>query len=108
MPRRSLRLRPSRHRAGTAQSEAEQMVAALDAVEAELEIARTFSPDVLAAAERAARSPRMPALDRTDIPFVTLDPAGSVDLDQAMHIERVGRGYRVHYAIADVAAFVEP
>ena len=29
-----------------------------------------------------------------------------MDLDQALHIERRGRGYRVHYAIADVAAFV--
>ena len=30
------------------------------------------------------------------------------DLDQAMHIERRGKGYRVRYAIADVAAFVDP
>src|SRR5690348_6439899 len=31
-----------------------------------------------------------------------------MDLDQAMHLERDGDGYVVHYAIADVAAFVEP
>ena len=31
-----------------------------------------------------------------------------MDLDQALHIERAGDGYRVHYAIADVAAFVTP
>ncbi len=31
-----------------------------------------------------------------------------MDLDQAMHIERDGAGYVVHYAIADVAAFVSP
>ena len=49
-----------------------------------------------------------PELDRTDIPLITIDPAGSKDLDQALHIERRGDGYRVHYAIADVAAFVEP
>src|SRR5690606_20606742 len=33
---------------------------------------------------------------------------GSMDLDQAMHIERAGEGYRIRYAIADVPAFVEP
>ena len=31
-----------------------------------------------------------------------------MDLDQALHIERSGDGYVVHYAIADVAAFVTP
>ena len=31
-----------------------------------------------------------------------------MDLDQALHIERAGDGYVVHYAIADVAAFVTP
>ena len=41
-------------------------------------------------------------------PFVTIDPRGAMDLDQAMHIERDGDGYVVHYAIADVAAFVAP
>ena len=33
--------------------------------------------------------------------------AASLDLDQALHIERDGDGYVVHYAIADVAAFVD-
>jgi exoribonuclease R len=31
-----------------------------------------------------------------------------MDLDQALHFEREGSGYVVHYAIADVAAFVKP
>ena len=31
-----------------------------------------------------------------------------MDLDQALHLERRGQGYRVRYAIADVAAFVTP
>jgi exoribonuclease R len=78
------------------------------AIEDELDLPRSFPPDVLAAAEAAARAPSLPELDRTDIPFVTLDPAGSRDLDQALHIERRGTGYRVFYAIADVAAFVPP
>jgi len=46
--------------------------------------------------------------ERVDIPFVTIDPPGSRDLDQAVHIERRGDGHRVRYAIADVGAFVIP
>jgi len=46
--------------------------------------------------------------DATDIPLFTIDPPASTDLDQAMHLSRRGAGYRVRYAIADVAAFVVP
>jgi VacB/RNase II family 3'-5' exoribonuclease len=46
--------------------------------------------------------------DATDLPFVTIDPPGAKDLDQAMLIERTAAGFRVHYAIADLAAFVSP
>lgn len=46
--------------------------------------------------------------DMTEVPFVTIDPPGSMDLDQAMHIEREGDGFLVRYAIADVAAWVRP
>jgi exoribonuclease R len=46
------------------------------------------------------------ATDRTDIPFVTIDPATSRDLDQAVCLRRLERGYRVCYAIADVSAYV--
>ena len=74
----------------------------------ELGVRDAFPPVVLAEAEDAARSPRMPDLDRTDLPFVTIDPEGSRDLDQALAIERRSGGYRVHYAIADVGAFVRP
>lgn len=80
----------------------------IESLQAELEVDPDFPADVLAAAERAAQHPRLPDRDRTDLPFVTLDPAGSMDLDQAMHLVREGDGYVVHYAIADVAAFVTP
>lgn len=40
------------------------------------------------------------------MPFVTLDPATSTDLDQAFAIERAGGDLVLHYAIADVAWFV--
>jgi exoribonuclease R len=46
--------------------------------------------------------------DARNVPFVTIDPEGSRDLDQAYHAERRGGGFRVRYAIADVAAFVGP
>lgn len=46
--------------------------------------------------------------DMTDVPFVTIDPEGSRDLDQAIHVQRSGDGWRVRYAIADVAAHVRP
>jgi len=74
----------------------------------ELAVPDAFSAEVLAEAEAAAAAPRMPELDRTDIPLVTLDPEGSRDLDQALAIERRPGGYRVRYAIADVTAFVTP
>jgi exoribonuclease R len=77
-------------------------------IQQEQELDVDFPPDVLAAAQEAARSPRLPDLDRTDIPFVTLDPVGSMDLDQALHLERAGKAYVVHYAIADLPAFIEP
>jgi len=78
------------------------------AIQQEQKLQPEFPAEVVAAAVEAAKNPRLPDLDRTDLPFVTIDPVGSMDLDQAMHLERDGDGYLVHYAIADVAAFVEP
>src|SRR4051812_20881543 len=45
-----------------------------------------FPDDVEALAEQVAKAPRLPELDRTDIAFVTIDPAGSMDLDQALAV----------------------
>lgn len=77
-----------------------------------------FPEEVLAEAERVvAAAPRVsatptpvdPPLPVLGIDFVTIDPPGSMDLDQAVHLERVpGGGYLVRYAIADVAHFVAP
>jgi len=80
-----------------------------DAVRAELDVPAEFPAEVLAEAERAAAEPVLPAYDATDLPLVTVDPPGSRDLDQALHLApRAGGGFRVSYAIADVAAFVRP
>ncbi len=76
------------------------------AIRAEFEVPDDFPPAVLAEAERRAREPVLPELDATDIPLVTLDPVGSRDLDQAVHLAKREGGYRVSYAIADVGSFV--
>ena len=66
-----------------------------------------FPPQVLAAAQAAAGRRPTEHADRTDRPFVTLDPASSTDLDQAFAIEASGGDLLLHYAIADVAWFVD-
>ncbi|BEL09230.1 hypothetical protein Q0Z83_074210 [Actinoplanes sichuanensis] len=79
------------------------------ALRRELGLPEVFPAAVLAEAGTAARDTVMPETDRTGIEFVTIDPASSRDLDQAMHLSRrAGGGYRVHYAIADVASYVRP
>lgn len=69
-------------------------------------IPEAFPPEVLDAAEKAVRRPPDRHADRTALPFVTLDPASSTDLDQAFAIEASGADWLLHYAIADVAWFV--
>lgn len=85
-----------------------ELRAGLQRLREELGITSPFSPDVLAAADTAVVGARMPEVDLTGIEFVTIDPPGAQDLDQAVHIARAGAGYAVSYAIADVAAFVAP
>jgi len=86
----------------------EPIRAGLDALHERLEVPDGFPADVVAEAEAAASGVVLPERDLTDVPFVTIDPPGSTDLDQALYIERDGDGYRVLYAIADVARFVTP
>jgi exoribonuclease R len=79
------------------------------ALRRELGLPEAFPPAAQAQAQEAARSTPLPELDRTDLPFVTIDPPTSRDLDQAVCLSRrEGGGYTVHYAIADVASFVLP
>ncbi|MFT3798593.1 RNB domain-containing ribonuclease [Microbacterium sp.] len=105
MPPRRSRIVPSAARG--------ELAASLQTLRTALEVPSAFPPDVQAAAERAARDvPADPATsglaDLRDIAFLTIDPAGSTDLDQALHLERTASGAILHYAIADVPAFVEP
>lgn len=80
----------------------------------DFDVPRDFPPAVLEAAEVAARRPlgdgKSPHVDRTDLHFLTLDPASSTDLDQAFAIEMAAGGDEadviLRYAIADVGWFV--
>jgi exoribonuclease R len=83
--------------------------AGLAKIRAELDVPADFPADVLAESTHAAAAAAdVPRADRTEVPLVTIDPPGSMDLDQALHLERLGDGFRVYYAIADVASFVRP
>ena len=104
------------------------VIAALDALRAEHGIAQEFPPEAAAEAALAARrweddgperflaeghGDGIAVRDARDLPLVTIDPPGSMDLDQAVHLERCGpaaapTGYRVTYAIASLATFVSP
>ena len=81
--------------------------AGLALIRSEFQVPSAFPAEVVQAAEEAAS--RVPAehVDRTDLPFVTLDPASSTDLDQALWIEPSGGDLLLRYAIADVAWFVD-
>lgn len=98
MPQRRSHVAPS-----AAQTE---LATALAALRESTEAPVDFPEDVIAEAE--ASTATVPELDLRDIPFATLDPEGSRDLDQAFHLERDGSGYTVRYAIADVPGFIVP
>lgn len=107
-----------------------EVTRALDALRAEHGIPERFPPQALAEAEQAAaqwadggarRLLDDGARDARDLPLVTIDPVGSMDLDQALALERLtppeppaapeadpAPAYRVHYAIASLATFVQP
>ncbi|MCP3934116.1 MAG: RNB domain-containing ribonuclease [Actinomycetia bacterium] len=89
--------------------------AGLDDLRQELEISRRFPSEVEASSQLATTSPPSTTprggtlpVDLTAIPFVTIDPPASMDLDQAVHIEKSGSGFQVDYAIADPTTFVAP
>lgn len=108
MPQREIRFRTTTPVPTHTEVDHQALVARFAAIRGELKVPGDFPPDVEAEAERAARDVALPDRDETDVPFVTVDPVGSMDLDQALHLQRVGDGYRVRYAIADVPAYVTP
>ncbi|YAL82101.1 RNB domain-containing ribonuclease [Dermacoccaceae bacterium W4C1] len=81
---------------------------AFAALRTELGLSTDYPQDAAVEAKAAAQSPQLPKRDETSVPFWTVDPPGSTDLDQAMYLEKDGQGFRVRYAIADLSAFVQP
>jgi ribonuclease R len=84
---------------------------ALEAITVALQLRVDFPPDVLAETEAHLKAPCIddPALvDRTAMPFVTIDGPTSKDLDQALCVERTDDGFLVAYAIADASFYVRP
>lgn len=73
-----------------------------------LDVPADFPPEVEAEAAATLAPTPSPEADLRDIEFVTIDPLGSTDLDQALHIARSDDGYLVRYAIADVPGWVRP
>lgn len=50
-----------------------------------------------------------PALeDQENLAFCTIDGSDTMDLDQALQVEKTSAGYTVRYAIADAAYFIRP
>lgn len=80
------------------------------AVLAELEISPTFPRQVLADAEKLDPPSKKATAGRLDlrqaITIVTIDPVTSRDFDDAISLERNGRGWRLGVHIADVSHYV--
>ena len=124
----------SRTRLSTYTAPPAEVARALDALRAQYEAPTAFPPEALAEAEAAAtawaqdgpaRLLATGARDARALDLVTIDPPGSMDLDQAVLLERLpaqtdhagaptrdapgpAAAYRVHYAIASLATFVTP
>lgn len=81
------------------------------AIRSRLGVREDFPPEAAALAGQRASQPshaNRDHRDRRDLPLMSIDPEGSRDLDQALHLAREGSGYTFHYAIADVAHWVHP
>lgn len=74
----------------------------------EFQVEREFPPNLVEEARSARDQFAAHRRDLRDIDFVTIDPVGSKDLDQAVYITEKGDCLEVWYAIADVGAFVRP
>ncbi|MFD3510794.1 RNB domain-containing ribonuclease [Nocardia sp. NPDC058666] len=78
------------------------------AIRSEFGLASEYPAEAVADARDAVDAFAGTRIDRTDIEFVTIDPPGAMDLDQALHIERTPTGFTLHYAIADLGAVIVP
>ena len=81
MLRRSIRLTDP---VGSGSASVEALSRRFDEIRTQLGVPEDFPPQVREAAAAAAAAPLPVETDLTDVPFVTVDPPGSTDLDQAM------------------------
>ena len=88
------------------------LAATLRKIRTQLKLPESFAPAVEAEAAAAVAANELPDRDLTHVPFVTIDPEGATDLDQALYLERAdsdtSSGYRDYYAIADLPSLVAP
>ena len=92
-----------------ASAESSDITEGLAKIREQFSLPASFPPEVIEAARVAvARPVGDEHVDRTNLPFVTLDPATSTDLDQAFCLERAADDLILRYAIADVGWFVRP
>lgn len=83
----------------------------LEAITKALQLSVDFPAEVLAETAAWLKDPRIddPVLvDRTELPFVTIDGEHSKDLDQALYVAREDDGFLVAYAIADASFYIRP
>ncbi|MBX3068302.1 MAG: RNB domain-containing ribonuclease [Microbacteriaceae bacterium] len=85
-----------------------RILGALKNIRTELGLEQSFPDSVEVEAKQRIALAKLPDNSMLDIPFFTVDPEGSMDLDQAMHLERRGDGYLVRYAIACLVDLVRP
>ncbi|WP_040795250.1 RNB domain-containing ribonuclease [Nocardia higoensis] len=78
------------------------------AIRSEFALASAYPAAAVAEARDAVDAFAGTRVDRTDIELVTIDPPGSLDLDQALCLRRTASGFLLHYAIADLGAVISP
>ncbi len=97
------------------QHEAERnLTDGLQAIAEQFKIPSEFPFEVIAAAQKSVEKWNEKShtqklhgrLDAMDLPLVTLDPATSIDLDQAFALRKQGDQIILSYALADVGQFV--
>jgi exoribonuclease R len=92
------------------QQEAELALAdGFDAIARQYGLPKEFPSEVLSAATAAvsttAEGPSPDRISSLEIPYVTLDPATSTDLDQAFHLHSDGDEIVLSYALSDLSSF---
>lgn len=84
---------------------------ALTYVQARFELPETFSTEAVEQAEKISQASDLTGQmqqrnDLRDTPFVTIDSASTLDMDDALYCEKQDNGWLLKVAIADPASFI--